>query len=288
MSFCKAALSLAVLLLAFASLALAQGTYTQFDVPGATFTIGEAIDAAGDIVGDYGDVSGNQHGFLLSGGTYTTIDPPGSTITALPGINDMGQIVGKGNASASGFLYDVATQTFTAIGYPNANETGPYAINNAGTIAGWVVYRANQVHGFELVGSTYREISPPRSSYSEALGITASGTLFGVATRDHTELTFSFDKGKYSERVIPNAPGAVVNGVNPAGTALVGTYIPSSSVYAGFIYQNNTLTTLQFPGSTFTETFGINAAGDVVGLFEDVEGNGHGFTWTPPADAAKK
>src|ERR1700674_3268820 len=70
----------AALLLATAP-ALAQGSYTQIDVPGAVSTVGLGIDTAGDLVGFYGDASGNVDGFLFSGGTYATIDPPGSTIT---------------------------------------------------------------------------------------------------------------------------------------------------------------------------------------------------------------
>ena len=229
-----------------------------------------------------------MNGFLLSSGTYTTIDYPGSTTTILSGINDKGQIVGYTLNPNLGFLYVLQDQTFTTLIYPKANYVFPYAINNAGRIAGAVFYDLGNYHGFELVGSTYRQISLPRTVLSLVTGITASGGLYGQAVGKNRTLNFSFAQGKYSLRVIPNAPGAVVNGVNPAGTTLVGTYNPSSGVTAGFTYQNNTLTTLQFPGSNFTEAFGINAAGEVVGAFGDAQGNGHGFTWTPPADAAKK
>jgi hypothetical protein len=45
-------------------------------VPGGTQgTRPHAINAAGDIVGGYGNRSG-IHGFLLRGGTYTIIDIP--------------------------------------------------------------------------------------------------------------------------------------------------------------------------------------------------------------------
>jgi hypothetical protein len=83
-----------LLLIASVPLALAQGTYTQIDVPGATGTSGRGIDTAGDIVGSY--LSGaSDVGFLLSGGVYSTIKYPGSELTFLFGINDNGQIVGS-------------------------------------------------------------------------------------------------------------------------------------------------------------------------------------------------
>jgi probable HAF family extracellular repeat protein len=47
-----------------------------------------AINAAGQIVGNYNDSSGGLHGFLYSGGVYTTIDAPlGAQGTVVYGIN---------------------------------------------------------------------------------------------------------------------------------------------------------------------------------------------------------
>src|ERR1700674_3559593 len=99
----------ALLLIATVSLALAQGTYTQIDYPGASWTYAEGIDSAGDIVGYYVDTVG-EHGFLLSGGGYTSIDYPGAKYTVASGINDNGQVVGGTLDLAVGFLYDVQTQ----------------------------------------------------------------------------------------------------------------------------------------------------------------------------------
>jgi hypothetical protein len=136
----KAGCFLAAFLIASVPLALAQGTYTQFDVPGALATYVSGINTSGDIVGYWVDANVNYHGFLLNGSTYTTIDYPGATYTYLYGINDLGQIVGVAGTNI-GFLYDVVTQTFTTITCPHAFFTLPYAINNAGTIAGTLGYQ---------------------------------------------------------------------------------------------------------------------------------------------------
>lgn len=184
-------------------------------------------------------------------------------------------------------MYDVTTESFTTLNRQGANGTIPFAINNAGVIGGALTH-GNFIVGFELVGSVYKTVSPPRTTYSGVQGITSSGEVFGLASTTKGSFYFSFAQGKYSEFEIPSAPGAEMEGVNPSGSALVGFYNPSSGVTAGFIYQKKNLTTLQFPGSSLTEAFGINAAGEVVGLFEDAEGNGHGFTWTPPAAEAEK
>src|SRR6266542_1662032 len=69
-------------------------TFTTIDVPGATATSADRINARGQIVGWYRDARGTLHGFLLDKGTFTTIDPPGSTLTDAFDINARGQIVG--------------------------------------------------------------------------------------------------------------------------------------------------------------------------------------------------
>jgi uncharacterized membrane protein len=80
--------------------------------PSATAgTIAAGINATGQIVGAYGDASGN-HGFLLSGALYTTLNDPSATNgTAATGINVAGQIVGTyQNASGNhGFSSTRAT-----------------------------------------------------------------------------------------------------------------------------------------------------------------------------------
>ncbi len=178
----KAILSAILSLIACAPRALAQGTYTQVDYPGAAWTVCTAIDTAGDIVGYYWDGSTNN-GFLLSNGSYVTIDYPGATGTLLYGINDLGQIVGRenGNNPNIGFSYNVNTQAFTIISYPSTRATIPYAINDGGTIAGQVGY-GTSAYGFELVGSRYHPVPPPRAVMSQANGISTSGDIVGYVT----------------------------------------------------------------------------------------------------------
>lgn len=280
-----------LLLIACMPIVMAQGggTYTQIDVPGAIGTVGYAVNSAGDVAGIYTDSSYVQHGFVLSGGTYTTIDYPGASGTELFGLNDVGQVVGTTATTPTlGFLYDIHTQTFTTVSYPGATSTTPIAINNAGDIAGQ--FDEYSSFGFELVGSTYRRIGPPGASNSNVRGIAAApGQLVGyVFSSGKGYENYLLSGGKYQHVNMTDAPGAVVQAVNPAGTAVVGYYAPSSGVYAGFLFQDKALTTLQFPGSNETLSFGINAAGEVVGFFLDAEDNGHGFTWTPPAAETKK
>ena len=285
MKSCKVVLSLAVLLLATAPLALAQGTYTKIDVQGSLETQAFAIDTAGDIVGLYFDTAGG-HGFLLSNGVYSNLDDPGAQLTIPSRINDKGQIVGYTDQN-QGFLYDVQTHIFTALSFPNSTATEPDAINNAGIIGG-LVELSGKYYGFVLSGQTYRIVAVPGAYSSFIIGITQSNELIiEAAKRGGPSITFSLANGKYSRIPIPLKGTGQADGTNPAGSAFVGSYAPSSTT-EGFQYQNKVLTTLVFPGAVSTTALGVNSEGTVVGYFSDASLNEHGFSWTRPADAAKK
>jgi probable HAF family extracellular repeat protein len=72
----------------------AQGKFKQLDFPGSVQTEAFGINAAGDIVGRYGDAHGTQHGFLLRNGSFTSIDALPGQNTYAWGINARGEIVG--------------------------------------------------------------------------------------------------------------------------------------------------------------------------------------------------
>jgi len=286
----KSILCSVLVAVAAVAVATAQGTYTQVDVPGSDSTYCNGVNTAGDIVGSYSDpTTFTTRGFLLSRGVYTTIIYDVNDLqTSLDGVNDVGQIVGTGSQYTSvGFSYDIANQTFTTISYPGANSTSPLAINNSGTIVGGAFHGLSS-SGVEFRGSKSRIISPPNTQ-SVLRGVTSSGEILGLIYNDtgsyHNVL---FKHGKFTPLEIPNAPGAQPVAINATGTAVAGSYTPSSGVTAGFLYQNKTLTTLQFPGSNATYARGINAADEVVGLFIDANNRYHGFIWTPSSDAATK
>ena len=68
-------------------------SFTTIDVPGASTSMPQGINARGDIVGWY-VAGGVTHGFLLSGGTFATLDVPNAIDTQARGIGPNGEIVG--------------------------------------------------------------------------------------------------------------------------------------------------------------------------------------------------
>jgi probable HAF family extracellular repeat protein len=261
-------LALVVLVLSLMPCAFAQGTYTQIDYPGALTTTCYGINDAGDITGWYMDSAGVYHGMLLSKETYTTIDYPGASSTSLYRSNDTGQIVGI--ADSFSFVYNKDQGTFEQVSYPGSSATYATSINNAGTVAGYFTLNDNFSEGFVLAGSAYVPLTPMKTENIYVWGITSLGELVGGTAGGHTSLTFSFQNGTYQQIEIPNSPA--LYGINPAGTVLVG---------AGFLFRNNTLQTLHFPGGGVTLAYGVNNSGKIVGLFVDSNDQQHCFSWVP-------
>jgi hypothetical protein len=70
------------------------GVLSTFNIAGSTSTSINAINDAGEFVGDYTDSSGNVHGFVDVNGSVSLVDVPGSIDTNVLGVNATGTIYG--------------------------------------------------------------------------------------------------------------------------------------------------------------------------------------------------
>jgi len=123
-------------------------TYTSFDYPGALFTYASGINNAGQIVGFYEDLNGNEHAFLKNGSTYTTIDPPGANFAQAWGINNNGQVVGFYNKYSGGqqsFIEEGSAYSFFTV--PGGQGTYAFGINDSGQLVGTYYFNGDS-HGF--------------------------------------------------------------------------------------------------------------------------------------------
>jgi probable HAF family extracellular repeat protein len=116
-------------------------------VPGSTSTSAFGINDAGQIVGAFGNITG-EHGFLDTGGSFTQLDVPGANLTVPIGVNDAGQIVGLFDdiTGEHGFLYTGGS--FTQLDVPGAIQTAAGGINDAAQIVGTFVNSTREQHGF--------------------------------------------------------------------------------------------------------------------------------------------
>lgn len=130
----------------------AKGRFSNVDFPGAARgeqTMANAINAAGQIVGNYLDRNYVASGFLLTKASYVSVDVPGPGATLVTGVNMAGQVVG--HRDSSGFLWDQGRVTVidTRV-LPGAQLTVPWGINDTGTIVGYYSTTPYHEHGFML------------------------------------------------------------------------------------------------------------------------------------------
>ena len=118
---------------------------------GADGTEAFGINDAGQIVGNYFDSSGTEHGFLYSGGTYTTLnDPLGDRLApsrraSMTWARSSGTYVDS-SGTQHGFLYSGGT--YTTIDDALGSSTTSTGINNAGQIVGYYTDSSGTLHGF--------------------------------------------------------------------------------------------------------------------------------------------
>jgi hypothetical protein len=247
-------------------------TFVSIDVPNSTFTLATGIGPSGDIVGIYGDASFNEHGFLLSHGNFTTIDVPGSLVgasgtlqTEANGINPAGDIVGD---------------YFAPPGAPGAPDCH-------------VAFSPACRRGFRYKDGQFSDVLVPGKKGSIPNSITPDGTIYGC---DHNDDYFGsmvgFGRTRFGTFITLDAGGGELqdpaqavtasmnNGATPNGKIIVGLYADppmQGGTYHGYIVENGRFIPYDVSGSVLTQIWGINASADFVGLYDDANGNEHGF-----------
>jgi len=256
--------------------------FSTIDVPGATLTNAQGINAQGDIVGFYVDSGGQQHGFLRSGGVYRTIDYPNGHAILARGINDAGDIVGTyqrpgetGGVPVHGFLL-TRRGGLLAVDYPGHLNTIPQRILNDGTILG--CYHDTDTMG-TMHGMMFQQgFSAIDMGMSMHNGATPDGKyVIGLfMDKDGRNKAYVMEREKLTAVEVPGAIATAAWDINPSGV-MVGDYTDSAGAAHGFQYDQSAFVRIDVPEATVTRARGVNRDGDVAGLFIDRSGRTHGF-----------
>jgi hypothetical protein len=177
-----------------------RGRYKKFDVPGATETAGYEISNRGEIVGNYVDRAGTQHGYVLRHGKVTTIDHPAAastpnlTGTKVQGIDDRGRLVGAyGDEHGLIHAWRWENGRFTDLEPPGAVQMAANQINDRGQIVGVYLDARPKLVSFLYERGRYTRIEVPGRCDTAAygindrgqIGITAAGTTDGSTCPQH-------------------------------------------------------------------------------------------------------
>jgi hypothetical protein len=165
------------------------GCATTFDVPDAALTAAYEIDNRGQIVGNYTDADGFQHGFVLHDGVITTIDHPRATSqpnmtrTRVVGIDDRGRLVGS-YGDDTGLLHAWMWEDgeFTSIDPPGAIGAEASQIDDRGRIVGRYVDATPKLRGFLLDRGHFTPIDVPGRCDTAPFGINDRGQILILPT----------------------------------------------------------------------------------------------------------
>jgi hypothetical protein len=155
-----------------------RGRVRTFDVPGATNTAAYEINNRGQIVGNYTDGNGVQHGYVLHDGKVTSIDHPRAsdtpnlTGTRVVGIDDRGRLVGGyGDDAGSIHAWAWTDGRFTDVTPPGGLQAEASEIDNRGRIVGRYLDATPKLRSFLLERGRYTRIDVPGRCDTAAFGL---------------------------------------------------------------------------------------------------------------------
>jgi probable HAF family extracellular repeat protein len=158
--------------------------------------------------------------------------------------------------------------TFTTLDVPSSfttpDQTSAQGINDRGQIVGW--FHDNGAYGGFLYSDGVYTIFDNTIKY--ALGINARGDVVGYTNGGGPGF-------RYSGGMLTSMPD-YTNGLNARGD-IVG----ATTNGGGFLYSRGSYTPLNVPGAYSTYAEGINAAGRIVGTYDDnINFDAHGFLYS--------
>ena len=295
-------------------------TFTRVDVPGAFQTAPSGINAAGVIVGWYFAGTGCPtstapcvvRGFILKDGAVTTVvfhnndTGTDAAFTQLRGIGPSGEVVGLYRMAGEpvvnlhGFKLTTSGE-FVKIYHPDHTNSVAQRILPDGTILG--CYHDNDqmasMHGMVWdkdgfsafsMGTTMHNGATPSGHRITGLFTDMPGTAAekgrGYVLEDGVFTPFDAPGSDFTAAWDMNPAGTIVGLFKDAGTSNIhGFVLEQWRVLGGAL--SGTYTTINFPltpstNAAYTDVFGVNASGDLVGKFrETATGPFHGYVATP-------
>ena len=163
---------------------LSGGTFTGFDVPGASFTAVLSINNPGDFVGTLVPASGIQEAFVSVGGILTSFSVPGAPNTLAYDITDSKRLVVGYYIDASGILHGYYRDANGALHFPidpsGSTQTILFGDNNRKWVVGRYVDSSGVTHGlFFVPPNNFFTFDFPGSTFTSLNGISNQGNITG-------------------------------------------------------------------------------------------------------------
>lgn len=265
---------------------------------GGTTSVGEGINALGNIVGFTTDTNGAYHAFLFANDRMLDIQAlPGGSSSAYA-INALGQIVGfsySAGGEEHGFLWTPNAPNGTSgsaidVGTLGGDYSEAHGVNVHGEVAGYAYLPNGAFHAFRYSGGVMTDLGTLGGSFSKAEAINDAGLVVGTAYladgSTHAVLwqgTTPRDLGHLSGGTYATALAIDSSGARIVGEATVpgGQFL----VYHAFLYSNGSMHDLNdalppSSGWVLEAAASVNDFGEIVGS-GTLNGAPAGFLLTP-------
>jgi uncharacterized membrane protein len=238
--------------------------------------------------------------FVVSGAAdqrrfaFSAFEPEGASYTEAMGINSSGAIVGVYDVPGfprAGFLLE--NGAFTRIAFPQASggpavtATVAYDINAAGDIVG--VYRLageglTEMPGFlRTKAGVFSTVDVPGRMGTVATAILPDGTILGCSHDENMTTTmYGFVRDRFGNIMDDASAGTMHFAATPDLATIVGRYADTSTgsvQHYGYLLDATGLQLFRVPGTTFTQAWGINPRGEIVGYSWQIGIGSRGFIW---------
>ena len=227
---------------------------------------------------------------------FTTLDDQADpTFNQLLGINSHDVISGYFGSGAAGHPNQgyvlnppYGQSNYTSENFPGSVQTQVTGLNNKGDTAGFYVNAKGTSRGFvewNGVFASYENPSTPHSagSVNQLLGINNAGTAVGFyndAAGNAHAYELNQATGQFTAVHVPGK-SATATGINNAGDVVGFATSTGGSTFSWLLHAGH-LSTLQFPGGSNTQAFGVNDSDQIVGSYTDGSGTSHGFVLSDP------
>ncbi len=276
------------------------------EVPDATATYADFVNASGAITGSYIGADGLYYPYVrTSNGTFVFHDYLDSSLLEyffIHGITDTRIIVARAKARDDIPRSYVGTsqQGLSELQFPGSVSTEGWNINQDGSVVGYYDSADGQRRGFLAkptaeTAAQFRNIAyppPPDFNYTyesidvpgvDSLALTASSDFedyagYTKSPDGEKEVAFTLIDGVFTTYDFPDSQGTYFYALGNNGTA-AGHYQDSDGLYHGAILENGELRQYDFPGAVETFIYGISdATGALTGNFIDASGVRRGFS----------
>jgi len=261
-------------------------TATPLGSLGDGFTVGSAINDAGQITGKSRNSNGFRHAFLSSNGSLTDLGVlPGGVASTGTGINNSGQITGyastSGPAANHAFLF--SNGNMADLGTLGGMTSIGRGINDSGHIGGDSV--AGGVDRAFLYANGV--MTPILEAESQGTAINASGQIAGqFATASGFFHAFVYTNGVTADLGTLGGAVSVGEGINNTAQ-IVGRSLVAGGPQHAFIYSNggmvdlNSVVVNSLSGFTLMDATAINDWGQIVATALNSASQAEAFLLTP-------